>query len=324
MNYFFNSIDDIKSFTNYDISHINYEDDDFEQKEKEEQYNIRSEFKYNKNAKNIFENSENCKFEKKTKTTNYEDNSIYKQQQNKNMENLIENEHKNNFIKNNFENDYDYYIFPIEKNNNQKIKLKELKNNLMSRKKRGRSSIGEGEHNKFSDDNIRRKCKHLVLKCLFNFINKKIIEIFNKIGYGIFRKQLLTINQKQKSNANIQFNKDFLNKSLEDIFSVDISTRYTSYPLSHNKQLINCLKNDENKDIAQYFRNLFKLTFIDCLKHFRGSQYFEELEGLESFDSIKEKYEDDKDYLKSLNYYIMNFEVIINNKRIRKKKIDDL
>ena len=320
MNYYFNSIDELKSYSNNDISQIYYEDDGFEQKEKEELYNIRSDLKYNKNVINIFEN---CKLEKKTKSTNCEDNSMHEEQQNKSKENLIENKDKNYFIKKNFESDNYNYIFPEEKKYDQQI-IKELKSNLMSKKKRGRSSIGDGEHNKFSDDNLRRKCKHLVLKCLFNYINKKIIEIYNKIGYGIFRKQLLTINQKQKSNATIQFNKDFLNKSLEDIFSVDISTRYTSYPLSHNKQLINCLKNDENKDIAQYFRNLFKLTFIDCLKHFRGSQKFEELEGLEDFDSIKEKYEDDNDYLKSLHYYIMNFEVIINNKRIRKKKIDNL
>ena len=305
--YNFNNIDsDDSSYQLY------YKDIDFEKKKKEEEYNFKSDFKYNKNAKNIVDKFDNSKDEKKTEATNYEDNLLYK-------ENIkeSENEEKNNYFKNNyFENDY--HIFPREKKDNV-IKKMPLG------KKRGRQSIGgDGEHNKFSDDNLRRKCKHLVLKTVFSFINKKIIEMYDKIGFGIFKKQLLTINQKQKINAIIQYNKDFLNKSLEDIFSVDISRKYTTHPLSHNKQLINFLKNDENINIAQYFRNLFKLKFIDCLKHFRGSQHFKELEGLEGFDSIKEKYEDDIDYLHSLNYYIMNYEVIINNKRTRKKKIDNV
>ena len=315
MSYYLNSINDYSYNDNFQIY---YEEDIFEQKEREEEYTIRNEIKYNDNSKNI--TKLNSKFdEKKTKST---DNTIPKEQKNICKDILIDNEEKYNCNKNKyFENDY-YYIFLKDKKNNEKIKLKEIKSNLMPLgKKRGRSGTGDGEHNKYSDDNLRRKCKHLILKCVFDFINKKIIIIYSKIGYGIFRKQLLTINQKQKSNATIQFNKDFLNKSLEDIFSVDISTRYTNYPLSHNRQLINFLKNDDNIDIAQYFRSLFKLKFIDCLKHFRGSQYFPELEGLESFDSIKKQYEEDKDYLDSLNYYIMNFEVIINNKRIRKKKI---
>ena len=37
------------------------------------------------------------------------------------------------------------------------------------------------------------------------------------------------------------------------------------------------------------------------------------------FDNIKSKYENDADYLKSLDYYIMNYEEIMNNKRIRKE-----
>lgn len=206
------------------------------------------------------------------------------------------------------------YIFP---KNDKKKELKCSQKLLV--KKRGRGGNGYGEHNKFSDDNLRRKCKHLILKSLFEFINKKIKEIYNEIGYGIFKKKLLIINQRQISNANIQFNRNLLNKSIGDIFSEDISTRYTNYPITHNKQLINSLKNNDNYN-PQYFRDLFNLKFIDCLQHFRGSKYIKLLEGLKGFDSIKEKYEEDMNYNKSLKYYIMNFEEIINNKRIRRRK----
>ena len=90
------------------------------------------------------------------------------------------------------------------------------------KRKRGRNGPGctGGEHNKFSDDNLRRKVKHLVLKNVFDFINEKIRSMYRVINKGIFTKQLLTINQKQISDATILFNKKFLEKSIKDIFSV--------------------------------------------------------------------------------------------------------
>jgi len=264
-------------------------------------------------------NTQNYKIkEGNTRSTNDEENVMDNELQKYDEETLKEEE--NSFPKYlNLNSEKDYYNIPeVEKYYEE---IKESKNDQMPLgKKRGRNNTGEGEHNKFSDDNLRRKCKHLVLKSLFNYINKNLKKIYKNIGYGIFKKQLLTINQKQKSNATVLFNRDFLNKTIGDIFSEEISNRYTTYMPTHNKDLINFLKNEENSNIAKYFNDLFNLRFIDCLKHFRGTQKFEVLEGLEGFDSIKEKYENDKDYLKSLNYYIMNYEDIINNKRIRKGK----
>ena len=61
-----------------------------------------------------------------------------------------------------------------------------------------------------------------------NFINDKISEKFqSKISSGAFIKKLLTINHKQKANVLIKFNQEFLNKSIGDIFSENISTKYT-------------------------------------------------------------------------------------------------
>ena len=181
------------------------------------------------------------------------------------------------------------------------------------------------EHNKYSDDNIRRKCKHLVLRSTIDLLNDKIGFIYNyNIGNGIFKKELQTINQSQKSNATIEFNKEFLNKTLEEIFSDKISGRYTNYPPDHNKKLIQSLLNetDENKKI--YFQKIFGLTFIDCLKHFREEIHINELEGLKCFNDIKEeflqKYKDGENYIEQLKYYINNYEEIINKKRPRKPR----
>ena len=201
---------------------------------------------------------------------------------------------------------------------NQKNKENKEKK-LLGRKKREDS--GSGDHNKFSDDNLRRKVKHLVIDSAFKFINEKIKKIYNgNIGHGIYVKKLFIINQKQITEASIQFNKDFLNKTLGDIFSEDISQRYTSYNPHHNQTLIKALINEKDEDKKTYFKKLFNITFKDCLKHFRGSQKVEELEGMKGFNDIKPKYKDDIDYLSCLESNIMNYEEKINNKKTRKSK----
>ena len=188
------------------------------------------------------------------------------------------------------------------------------------KRKRGRNGPGctGGEHNKFSDDNLRRKVKHLVLKNVFDFINEKIRSMYSDINKGIFTKQLLTINQKQISDATILFNKKFLEKPLKDIFSVEISKRYTNYLESHNKNLINFLMNeeeDENKRV--YFNNLFNLKFINCLEHFRGTADYIHLEGMKTFDEIKDDFAKDKNYLDVLTNYVEEYENITRNKKER-------
>ena len=118
------------------------------------------------------------------------------------------------------------------------------------------------EHNKYSDDNIRRKCKHLVLKHLLEFLNYKIRNIYNgNIGNGIFKKELQILNQSQKSDATINFNRIFLTKTIGEIFSENISGRFTNYPIYHNKVLINKLMNENDEQKRIYFNNLFNLNF---------------------------------------------------------------
>ena len=56
------------------------------------------------------------------------------------------------------------------------------------------------------------------------------------------------------------------------------------------------------------------------MKHFRGSEEIEVLKGLTKFNSIKAEFESDEDYLNLLEYYIMNYENIINNKRSKKER----
>ena len=208
--------------------------------------------------------------------------------------------------------------FIVDNNNN--IKKNDI---IMLNKKRGRKKKLDNneenmdkEHNKYSDDNIRRKIKHIVLKKLLEFINQKIETMYTHINRGIFTKKLMTIQQYQISNATILYNKNFLNKKIGDIFSVDISKRYTNYLPNHNKTLILSLINDEDINKKEYFKGLFDLTFLECLKHFRGTIDNYYLQGYGNFEEEMNKL-GEKDYINAIKTYINNYENIIGNKKER-------
>jgi hypothetical protein len=191
------------------------------------------------------------------------------------------------------------------------------KNMFLTRKKLGRkrkSCIDNGyisKHNKFSDDNLRRKIKHLVIKNLLQFVNAQIEKM--KIDCP----KLLILNQNQKFNATIKYNQDFLNKSLKEIFSEKISGRYLKYSPDHNQKVINILLNGPEHN---YFVNLLNLTFLNGLRHFRGSEEIDELKGMTLFEDIKINSDWEVDYKNVLSNYIMDYEIYISLKKARKKR----
>ena len=125
--------------------------------------------------------------------------------------------------------------------------------------KKGRKTKDQkpGEHNKFVGDNIRRKIKHLVLKSVENYINKKIYLMYDgNIGNSIFKKKFLKPKGSQKSNATIDFNKAFLDKTIGDIMSASISTQYKSLPSNFNQKLIENLTNEKDDNKKKFFIQL--------------------------------------------------------------------
>ena len=149
----------------------------------------------------------------------------------------------------------------------QKEKLNEdKKNDKLCGEKRVRNdkNYEKQPHNKFSNDILIRKCKYLVIKNTFEFLNKQIKNVYKgNLGRFIFKKELKIINQSQISNSNIDFNKNFMTKTLGDIFSDDISNKYTNFRNNHNKNLIYNLMNekDENKKKKKK-KNIFKNYLI--------------------------------------------------------------
>jgi hypothetical protein len=195
-------------------------------------------------------------------------------------------------------------------NNNKDLKNNELKQNLLGRKKKKK-------HSKYSTDNIIRKIKSYFLIYLLNFINKLIDNKYNgNIGQDILEKQLLKIDNKKFSS---KYDKQLLNKTLEIIFSENISGIYQRYNIDHNKVLIIKLLKEEDEGKRECFKKLFNLTFIECLKHFRGSEIIEELNGLVSLDKFLNKFEDDIEYQENVKFYVSQIEEIMERKRKKPK-----
>ena len=197
-------------------------------------------------------------------------------------------------------------------NNNKDLENNKSKKNLLGRKKKKK-------HSKYSTDNIIRKIKSYFFIYLLNFINKIIDNKYNgNIGQDILQKQLLKIDNKIFSSKD---DKQLLNKTLEIIFSENISGIYHRYNKTHNKVLIKkLLKEEEDEGKRKSFKKLFNLTFIECLKHFRGSEIIEELNGLDHLDNFLNLFKDDKDYQDNVKYCINNFEEIIEKKRSKEGK----
>ena len=187
------------------------------------------------------------------------------------------------------------------------------------------SNENEKVHDRFSDDNMRKKCKNLILKCLLEFINDKIkVEYNNNIGHGESEKSLKILSQKYKKKATVDSDRNFMNKKLGEIFSQDISDRFCKYSLDHNKLVIESLINEEDEMKRNYFTKLFNLTFRDCLMHLSGDNNFQELEGFKSLTDIKDYLlkKNDVGYVEYFIDYIKNFEKMIN-KRDKSIKIKE-
>ena len=120
-------------------------------------------------------------------------------------------------------------------------------------------------HDKFTDDNMKKKCKNIVLKCILEFINNKIKKLYNNdIGHGNYEKNLKTLGEKSKMTTTADSYSDFMKKKLKDIFSEKISTKYSNFSPEHNKMIIESLIKEKDDSKKSYFGELFNLTFEEC------------------------------------------------------------
>ena len=211
-------------------------------------------------------------------------------------------------------------LFFSDNGESKDCKIKEKKNCV--RKRNRESEDIKKKLNKYSDDSLRRNSKNLVLESLKDFMNELIrLSYHGNIGDGPLKKELKSLDKKKISNSNVIFNQNFLNKTIFEIFSEDISGKITNHQKNHNKLLINQLINEENENIKYIFNQIVSLKFSDCMNHFIGKKHIGILNGLKCYKDLKEeiikKYEDGEEYSQNLEYYLNNFEEIINKKKAR-------
>ena len=177
-------------------------------------------------------------------------------------------------------------------------------------KKKNKNKIGleaKGKtHTKFDFDNAVRKIKSNLFDVIKNYLN---ISFFLKLEKEI------------TFNTNVELNLALLNSSLRDIFSRKVCLKVTkNYGLDHNKYLIEQLKaNGQNKRTNE----ILDMTFLQCLEHVRGSNYYESLKGLEDMfenviNQMKEK--ETEEYIENLRGHLSQFEVLYGQKKPRKSK----
>ena len=256
-------------------------------------------------------------------------NNIVKKTRNikNDTENQIINENLENYLLKNSNEGYNEYSIVDNENYQEFIQSSKLvndndfqifeKNVNLGRKKKGSSE--KGIHNKYTSDNIIRKCKAVFINKLRNFINNKI-KIFYELDGQQFSdsKKLMKMNQQQIINSHVKYNQFFLNRTIKEIFSENISSRCNKYSLEHNKNLINDLLKEKDKTRNIFFKSIFSLTFLDCIKHIREDKIEDCLKGLQNLDEICQNLGGDDDYKESFKTYIIKFESIINNKKSRK------
>ena len=203
-------------------------------------------------------------------------------------------------------------------NDNKKGEKIEKEHLKFGRKKKNSSETGK--HNKYSGDNLIRKCKGIILHALYLLINSIIEENYkNEPNYNKKLKKLLKINQFQIINSDVNYNKSFLKKKVKDIFSEDVTMRCSRYSSDHNKKLIKSLLAERDEKKKKIFTKIFELTFLECLEHFRGTKCIKELNNLTKYEEVCKGFEQDEDYLYSFKYYIDNYETIMENKKPREK-----
>lgn len=181
---------------------------------------------------------------------------------------------------------------------------------------------------KYQDKNLLRKIKNISIDLILKFINKKIAEVYNNnLEEGINTKILLKINPEQIRNMCADYNKKLLNKTLREIFSADISPKFIRYPPSHNRDLIEKLLNEEDKEKKDTFVFLFNKTYKECIQHLRDDIKVEGLEGLEEnyYNYMNnqiidlEENEEGIKYKNKLENMFKEFDKSFINKKARKK-----
>ena len=206
----------------------------------------------------------------------------------------------------------------IEIDNKESYIFKVIEDNSLIKKKVGRKPKYSNQsrlHTKFSYDNILRKIKVKFMDKLIKFINSIIIKNNRQI------KLLKPIIGKFSQDNNIVSNRKILNSTLKDIFSsYEVNRKYLSIDKYHNRNVINSIYQENNKELI----DILEMSFLQIFDIFRDLNERNKLKGLDKLDKVINELKlkkEDEEYINKFTETVNNYEKFYLNKKERKKKI---
>ena len=266
--------------------------------------------------------------------------SLSYNRQNQETENAIKNiilsNNNDNSDEDTIEDDNLYFHKNFEKINEEEEiipsqKLEEKIFNIIKlSKKRGRRSNSYKEkhkdvkyvHDKTSNDNITRKIKIRLTNSLLDFVNKVYTKKYKELHKDSkeiqnSKKWLYDISEKSKTTISRDENLNWLDMTVKDYLSSDVSTKNKNYEIGHNAKEIKKVC-DEGKMVELI--EILNMKIREVLNHYVTN-------GIVRLDvslvtlriDFNKEYENDEKYFLQIKEVANNFETNFLKKKTRRK-----
>ena len=157
---------------------------------------------------------------------------------------------------------------------------------------------------KYRFENIMKKIKPFLFKSILRYVNSLIKG----------RKRLKKIVKEVARNTAVEFNKKLLKTKLEDILSMDISTKYIKYNENYNKKIIEKIYEEKNQN--QNVTDILKMELKDFINKFKENPTLKRY--YDSFiNDMKEKQPDD--YIRTFENYFDNYTKLCEGRKPKNK-----
>ena len=225
-----------------------------------------------------------------------------------------------------------YLIFDLSRNSllynnpfNAENKINQIKFLTNKRGRRRKTKIKKNEndldknletekvHDKYSNDNIKRRIKAFFHKYIISLLNNLIKENLKQYKF-----KFVKMNSKITKNIAIEYNRGLLNTKLKDII-VDISNKY---PILDNNK--NCIKFIESQPNNEKLIQILNMTYNELYNNYLNSNKINTVEN--SYEVHKEilMKEYGKKYLKKFEENaetLVNFFINGKNRKSKKEQI---
>ena len=220
----------------------------------------------------------------------------------------------------------------------KKLIIKYINTRKGRKAKNSKTLLTESKHTKFSEDNMMRKIKNKIVESSRLLVNKvfkdEINTIKNKTSY--MRQEFSKIKGAFSQELNIKYNLFFYQMKIKDIFSLELSNKYTAIEKNFNKELIDYIFSEENKNyfnktkillemsFHQFFHDIF-LGEVQSWKSYFGINLMDNKYQIDNIlinlENVEDTVENNQKYIRQINALAHNYENFFLSKKTRKVDI---